>query len=65
MLKVKDMFHNFRELGRYWLIHFDIPKRREKDNYGTIIKEIPLRQIVINNTHGCYVRHCLSHPHSI
>lgn len=45
-LKVKDMtrkvFHNFREIGRHWLIHFDIPERREKNNCGAITKGIPL-----------------------
>lgn len=44
--KVKNatrrMLHNFREFGSYQLIHFDIPERREKNNYGTIIKGIPL-----------------------
>lgn len=44
--KVKNatrrMLLNFREFGSYQLIHFDIPERREKNNYGTIIKGIPL-----------------------
>lgn len=59
------MFRNFRELERYWLIHFDIPERREKNNYSAIIKRIPLGKIVIINIYGCYVRPCLSNPHTM
>ena len=30
------MFHNFRELEKYWLIHFDIPGKREKHKSGPL-----------------------------
>lgn len=64
-LKVKDIFLNFIEIGRYWLFILTFQREERGIIMVQLSRKILLRQIVINNIHDCYVRHCLHHPHTV